>query len=372
MKIISLQAENVKKLRAVEITPQGDVVVIAGRNGTGKTSVLDAIYMALTGDLPPKPIREGEDRAEIRLDIGTYVVKRTIIRQADGEFTTYLKIETPDSAVLKSPQKVLDSDAHRTALFENRTEVNREVRHLEGQAQMFQPANFADVPESPVRVDELMKKYRHLGNLIEAELASRKTADILRDKILSLKSQLAEAESAMEAIKIIPDVELQSLTASRLEVESQIDGADRANQKIRLRDEYRKVREHLAEKSLESEKFTAEIKSLDQAKEQAVRDAKMPIDGLGFDDSGVTYRGLPFTQLSSSEQLKISLAMAMAMNPTLRVIRITDGSLLDSENMRIIQEMARDQDYQIWIERVDETGAVGIIIEEGEVKNVQR
>lgn len=42
MKIIKLTAENVKKLRAVEITPTGDLVEITGRNGAGKTSVLGA------------------------------------------------------------------------------------------------------------------------------------------------------------------------------------------------------------------------------------------------------------------------------------------------------------------------------------------
>ena len=49
MRIISLQAENIKRLKAVEITPEGDIVVIAGRNGQGKTSVLDSIWYALGG-----------------------------------------------------------------------------------------------------------------------------------------------------------------------------------------------------------------------------------------------------------------------------------------------------------------------------------
>jgi hypothetical protein len=33
MKIIKLKAENIKKLIAIEITPQGNVVKITGKNG---------------------------------------------------------------------------------------------------------------------------------------------------------------------------------------------------------------------------------------------------------------------------------------------------------------------------------------------------
>jgi DNA polymerase III epsilon subunit-like protein len=49
MKIVKLTAENVKRLRAVEITPDDTVQIVTGRNAQGKTSVLDAIWLALCG-----------------------------------------------------------------------------------------------------------------------------------------------------------------------------------------------------------------------------------------------------------------------------------------------------------------------------------
>ena len=39
MKIIQLEARNVKRLKAVEIRPDGNVIVIGGKNGAGKSSV---------------------------------------------------------------------------------------------------------------------------------------------------------------------------------------------------------------------------------------------------------------------------------------------------------------------------------------------
>jgi recombinational DNA repair ATPase RecF len=70
MKIIQLHAENFKRLGIVEITPEGNVVTIGGNNGEGKSSVLDAIFVALKGRAvaPPKPIRKGEEKCTIRLD----------------------------------------------------------------------------------------------------------------------------------------------------------------------------------------------------------------------------------------------------------------------------------------------------------------
>lgn len=60
MKIIKFRADNVKRLTAVEITPDGNMVQITGKNGQGKTSVLDAIWWALGGkeNIQGQPIRK--------------------------------------------------------------------------------------------------------------------------------------------------------------------------------------------------------------------------------------------------------------------------------------------------------------------------
>jgi hypothetical protein len=83
----------------------------------------------------------------------------------------------------------------------------------------------------------------------------------------------------------------------------------------------------------------------------------------------VTLNGIPLGQASAAEQLRVSVALAMAANPKLRVLRILDGSLLDTESLAIIGELAKENDFQAWIEVVDESGKVGIVIEDGRVAN---
>src|SRR5574343_816770 len=64
MIITELSIENVKRLQALRICPEtGKPVVITGDNGQGKSSILDAIELALTNSGLEDPIRHGAKRA---------------------------------------------------------------------------------------------------------------------------------------------------------------------------------------------------------------------------------------------------------------------------------------------------------------------
>ena len=62
VKITALEAENIKRIKAVELEPSPTgLTVIGGKNNQGKTSVLDAICWGLGGEKyrPSKAQREG-------------------------------------------------------------------------------------------------------------------------------------------------------------------------------------------------------------------------------------------------------------------------------------------------------------------------
>ena len=110
MKIIEFRAERFKRLSAVEITPEGNTVIISGRNGQGKSSVLDAIWLALGGGNATKdsattvPIKEGEKDAVVRLDLGAMVVTRKWTTSGST-----LTVEGADGRKYSSPQTLLDT-----------------------------------------------------------------------------------------------------------------------------------------------------------------------------------------------------------------------------------------------------------------------
>src|ERR1035437_1668436 len=106
MKIIRFEAENIKKLRVVEITPSGNIVEITGANGAGKTSILDSIWYALGGaeNIPSVPLRKGAKNGHVKLDLGEIVV----MRRFSSSGSTDLRVESKDGTALKSPQSILD------------------------------------------------------------------------------------------------------------------------------------------------------------------------------------------------------------------------------------------------------------------------
>ena len=109
------------------------------------------------------------------------------------------------------------------------------------------------------------------------------------------------------------------------------------------------------------------MEARDAEKRAAVAAAKFPVEGLGFGDGIVMLNGVPFDQASAAETLKVSVAIGMAANPKLRVILIRDGSLLDEDSRAQISAMAKESDYQLWIEVAGRGEATGFVIEDGQV-----
>ena len=82
IKIHNLEIENIKRIKAVSLSPtENGLTVIGGKNGQGKTSVLDSIAWALGGEKyrPSAAQREGSvlpPRLKITLSNGLVVERK--------------------------------------------------------------------------------------------------------------------------------------------------------------------------------------------------------------------------------------------------------------------------------------------------------
>lgn len=415
LQIVRLRAENYKRLVAVDISPTGNIVTLSGRNAQGKSSVLDAIWAALAGGdasrATKQPIRDGQESAEVTLDLGEYIVTRRWTKDDAGTLT----VETPPTddgrkQKYSSPQALLDGligkrafdplaftrqtpaeqvatlvstvdlpfdpavlDRERAGVFDQRAEINRSVKQLEGQLAGLAKPN-AETPAEEVSAAAII-----------AEFEKARGANALHDHQIELlakrETELEQAEAEYRRASAALDAAKEAHAAMRTHVEGlperidtadisdRLAGVEQTNAAIREGQEYRKVAATLAERRQESEKFTAKLGAIDKKKADALAKVKFPIDGLGFDDSGVTYNGVPFAQASAAEQLRVSAALAMATDPELRILQVRDGSLLDSDSMAVLEELAAEHDFQVWVEVVDESGSLGIVIEDGSVKS---
>lgn len=402
MRIVKLNAENLKRIKAIEITPTGDLVVISGKNGQGKTSVLDAIWFALGGGAAmrdtDKPIRDGEESAEVSVDLGDLIVTRRWTAKG-----TNLTVTSPDGAKYGSPQKILDEligrlsfdplefaemdakaqrlhllkmvnlpfdvedlDRQRSTIFDERTEVNREVSTQRKIISAI-PSFPDDTPDAETSIAAIMHRIE------EEEKAHRYFQDrnnrmaAAQERLAAAQRELAEAQQMWVQFQGVDIDEESRFLPDRAATQHLLETADEVNANVRSKLAKREATIRLGLAQDESARHSGRLTALDKYRNDALRDATMPVEGLYVDEEHVTYNDVPLKQCSSAEQLRISVGIAMAMNPTVRVIRIVDGSLLDSDNLAVIEQMAKDKDFQVWMEKVDETGQLGVVIEDGSV-----
>jgi len=386
MRIHRLEMENFKRIKVVSIDPDANTVVIGGRNAQGKSSVLDGIMAALAGRQGTKelvrPIRDGEKKASVVLELDDLRVERKWT--PSGSTLTVGPRE--GNAKLNSPQAVLDkligalafdplafaesdpkkqvetlidligreqfdkiADARRGA-YDARTDVNRDVKRLRNEVESRSDAREVE----PVDVTALID----LRDQVARKVGLRQRWQSLEAEIDRLREE--QAGIAAEAASL-PDGDPSDLM-------DQVKQADETNRQAQRWIDLQAARESLHEAEHKADSLTEMIESVDRQKAELISSASLPVEGLAFDEDGVTFNGVPFQQSSAAERLKVSVAMAMAMNPDLRVICIRDASLLDDDSKQALVDMATAHDYQIWYEVVGDPGEIGVVLEDGEVK----
>jgi hypothetical protein len=458
VRIIELTIENVKRLKAVRIRPSGALVPIRGRNGQGKTSVLDAVAMALGGKklIPSRPVRDGQDTAFVEVNLGDL---RVVRRWTNGGANTYIDVFSEHGAKYPSPQAILDKIAgqfldplafqrmatteqadvfaemvgidlaaiaeSRRKSYDQRTLVNRDIKALSSSLDSLTPPP-VDTPDQEVSIADLSKELeevlaarqdqieyarRMAQNKADIEALRRELgataaafedddgaekaglAELVRQeherhvarmKQIAVQTEEAERRRAQRAETIQSDRDriaqkiktLSDALAEKQEmVDFNVDGirgkiaaAETVNAAVRDKSKIAQLSNSLSKMVNARDDLTEKIARIDAEKDAAIKAAKLPVEGMALGDGEVLFNGLPFSQASGAEQLRVSTAIAFASNPKFKVLMIRDGSLLDEDSLRLLGEMSEEVDGQILIERVGDGGEVGITIEDGEVK----
>lgn len=423
MQIVELRAENIKRISAVAIKPEGPVVEITGRNEQGKSSVLDSIWLALGGAeaIPKEPIRKGQEKASVTLDLGELKVTRKFTRKEDGEISTTLTVETADGMRPKSPQTLLNELVGRFTLdplafskmapaaqfdamkalvpdydfdasiaadkadYEKRTAVNRKLKEYRAAAEAIPLATAQHVDDAPI-LEQMAKAGDHNAGISErkarreqasnAARSHRGRADAIRLEIENHRKRIAELEvMATQADKEAEELEAKLAAAAPLP--EPIDTAALAEKLARIQKDNavaatqvqrKELLNKAAEAEAESKALTAHMEDRAQRRAEAIAAAKLPVEGLTLGESEVLVDGLPFANAAASKKIRISVALAMALNPKIRVIRIMDGSLLDADAQKIVHDMAAEHGFQVWIETVQSGSPGAVVIEDGQVK----
>lgn len=416
MKITKLEIENVKRVKAVELAPaQNGLTVIGGKNGQGKTSVLDAIAWALGGEKyrPSDAQREGSvipPRLHVELDNG-------IVVERDGK-NSALKVTDPTGK--RAGQALLDEFVERLALdlprFMAQTGKEKaltllriigkeeEVKRLDDQEQQLynrrhalgqiadqkmkyaqEMQSFPGVPEAPVSAGELIERQQAIL-LRNAE--NQKKRDnvallvqqhgILVQKIESLSAQIAtlikQKKEAEESFKqITNDLETAKMDAAQLqdestaELEESIRQVDETNRKVRANLDKEKAMEDAAALRTQYDAMTADIERIRQERTDLLKGANLPLPGLTVENSELLYHGKAWDCMSSSERLRVAVSIVMAINPECKFVLLDGMEAMDIDTMNEFGAWLESNGLQAITTRVSTGDECSLIIQDGMV-----
>ncbi len=156
-------------------------------------------------------------------------------------------------------------------------------------------------------------------------------------------------------------------------IQDQIGNIEEINKQVRYMHEKDKLMLEYDRLRDKSEALTAELTDINDTKEYEIKNAKIPIDGVSFNEHGLTYNGVPLSQCSTAQQLLVALGISVGTHTTtngIKVMLIQHGNNLDTKSMELVKEFCEKHEYQVWIEIVaDEPSGTGIFIEDGEIKD---
>lgn len=383
LKINNLEIENVKRVKAVRFEPtQNGLTVIGGRNGQGKTSVLDAIAWALGGEKfkPSTPEREGSmvpPSLKITLSNGLIVERAgknaslKVIDPQGNKAGQQLLNEFIDQLALDLPKFMRSSNKEKAEILLQIIGVGEQLHALETQElQLYnrrtefgriadQKKKFAaemiSYPEAPkeiISASELIKQQQDIlarngENARKRQQVTEisKNVEFLKSKMERLEEELKQAKGAyglaMQELSIAQKSAEQLHDESTEELEANIANIDAVNVKIRANYDKEKAEIDADEYSRQYNKLTEEIEVIRGKKTDLLKGANLPLADLSVEDGELVYRGFKWDNMSGAEQMKVATAIVRKLNPKCGFV------LLDKLEQMDVQTM---QDFGAWLE----------------------
>jgi hypothetical protein len=437
MHIIRFEAQNIQRLSAVSISPtDSPAVVLAGGNEEGKSSCLDAIEMALGGEktIPPEPIRRGQDKAHVLVDLGDMIVTRRFTKGGSS-----ITVTNREGLKYPSPQSLLDGlynrltfdplefarlsetkdgrarqaeilrtlagvdtsalEKERGMVFSTRTDVNRDLareRAVLERAPQYDDVG-AELQDAKTIVAQLEDADRLAKVLGEAErqvalaqtghkmatdrLTRAKAAvDVARRALEAAEDEQLAAEKSVDAADTVQKSRIAEQVAAAKAVpdvaglRTQLAGVQEYNRKVEANTRRAEQAKSVDELQKTADAHTQRLDAIDKEKADRLAAAKFPVEGLGLSDTGVTWKELPFEQASTAIRTRVSVAIGFALHPKLKVLLVRNGNDLDEKNLQLLGDAAKEAGGQLWIERIagGGDGLQTVVIEDGAVQGAER
>lgn len=418
VKITALEAENVKRIKAVALTPSPTgLTLVGGNNNQGKTSVLDALAWALGGDRfrPDAAQRDGAvapAHLKVTLSNGVVVERKgknaslTVTdptgrrsgQQLLNAFVEPLALDLPRFMEASDKEKAdillriigIGAELHTRdleikGLYDKRTFTGQ----LAAQKKHFaeEMISYPEAPDEPVSASELIRQQQDIlarngenqrlrAQYAELEQQVQQCVDELkrtRERIATLQ-QLADELDAKHT-KLFNQRETARKTVSQLqdestaELEASIRDIEETNRKVRANLEKSRAEDEAAQYASEYDRLTESIQQKRADRMALLNGADLPLPGLSVEDGVLTYKGKHWRDMSGSDQLRVAAAIVRRLNPDCGFVLLDKLEQMDMTTLQEFSAWLEAEGLQAIATRVSTGSECQIIIEDGMVKD---
>jgi DNA repair exonuclease SbcCD ATPase subunit len=225
-------------------------------------------------------------------------------------------------------------------------------------------------------IETLRQKVEQLRALLDEaernlEAAVRRAREIADMKIIigDMARTVASYKETLAALPgVFDDTLLEASKGNLAELNSEAAAIEEEKSRQRIWNEHVILREEAEDAEKLSGKLSALVERFgNDLPAQALRDAKLPIEGLAIDGDNVTVGGVPLEQLATSEHIRVTLSIARAMSKELPLICIDGVERLDEERFAEFTRQAHNDGFQYFVSRVGVPREGEIEIREGKV-----
>lgn len=420
VKITALEAENVKRIKAVAFTPSPTgLTLVGGNNNQGKTSVLDALAWALGGERfrPDAAQRDGAvapAHLKVTLSNGVVVERKgknaslTVTdptgrrsgQQLLNAFVEPLALDLPRFMDASDKEKAdillriigIGAELHTRdleikGLYDKRTFTGQ----LAAQKKHFaeEMISYPEAPDEPVSASELIRQQQDIlarngenqrlrAQYAELEQQVQQCVDELkrtRERIATLQ-QLADELDAKHT-KLFNQRETARKTVSQLqdestaELEASIRDIEETNRKVRANLEKSRAEDESAQYASEYDRLTESIQQKRADRMALLNGADLPLPGLSVEDGVLTYKGKHWRDMSGSDQLRVAAAIVRRLNPDCGFVLLDKLEQMDMTTLQEFSAWLEAEGLQAIATRVSTGSECQIIIEDGMVKGTE-
>lgn len=400
IKINRLEIENVKRIKAVKIEPaQNGLTVIGGKNGQGKTSVLDSIAWALGGEkYRPSEAQRRESvvppNLQVLLSNGLIVerkgknseLKVTDPRGGKGgqqllnEFIEQLALDLPRFMEASAKEKVdtllkiigvgetlAKLDQQENELYNRRRTIGQ-IADQKGKFAKEQPY-YPEVPKDLISVSELIKSQQSILAKNGENQRKRNNLTALENKAADIQRQLDELQKNQSAVLVELEIARKSVEElqdeSTAELERNISEIETINRKIRANLDREKAEDDAKQYSDQYARLDGELDIIRKSKTDLLTNADMPLPNLNVENGELTYNGNKWDNISGSEQLMIATAIVRRLNPKCGFVLLDKLEQMDIDTLREFGEWLESEELQVIATRVSTGDECSVIISDG-------